>query len=37
MSDAESVANAVRLQLDALTYNLADFMRTLALPKAVAH
>jgi hypothetical protein len=30
------VANAVRLQLHALTYNLANFMRTLALPEAVA-
>ena len=27
-------ANAVRLQLHALAYNLGDFMRTLALPKA---
>ena len=26
------VANAVRLQLHALAYNLANFMRTLALP-----
>jgi len=26
-------ANAVRLQLHALTYNLANFMRTLAMPK----
>lgn len=30
-------ANAVRLQLHALAYNLANFMRTLALPKAVQH
>ena len=30
-------ANAVRLQLHALAYNLAHFMRTLALPEAVAH
>ena len=30
------VANAVRLQLHALAYNLANFMRTLALPEAVA-
>ncbi len=30
-------ANAVRLQLHALAYNLANFMRTLALPEAVAH
>ncbi len=29
--------NAVRLQLHALAYNLANFMRTLALPKAVEH
>ncbi len=29
--------NAVRLQLHALTYNLANFMRTLALPKEVEH
>src|ERR1700694_540049 len=29
-------ANAVRLQLHALAYNLANFMRTLALPEAVA-
>ena len=28
-------ANAVRLQLHALAYNLSNFMRTLALPKAV--
>jgi hypothetical protein len=28
-------ANAVRLQLHALAYNLGNFMRTLALPKAV--
>ena len=27
--------NAVRLQLHALAYNLANFMRTLALPKEV--
>ncbi len=32
-----SAANAVRLQLDALAYNLANFMRTLALPEAVKH
>jgi hypothetical protein len=30
-------ANAVRLQLHALAYNLANFMRTLVLPEAVAH
>jgi len=29
-------ANAVRLQLHALVYNLANFMRTLALPEAAA-
>ena len=29
-------ANAVRLQLHALAYNLANFLRTLALPRAVA-
>ena len=29
--------NAVRLQLHALAYNLANFMRTLALPKKVEH
>ena len=29
--------NAVRLQLHALSYNLANFMRTLALPKEVEH
>ncbi len=29
-------ANAVRLQLHALTYNIANLMRTLALPEAVA-
>ena len=29
--------NAVRLQLHALTYNLANFMRTLALPREVEH
>ena len=30
-------ANAVRLQLFALAYNLANFLRSLALPDAVAH
>jgi len=30
-------ANAVRLQLHALAYNLANFLRTLALPEAVEH
>jgi hypothetical protein len=29
--------NAVRLQLHALAYNLANFVRTLALPAAVRH
>jgi hypothetical protein len=29
--------NAVRLQLYALAYNLANFMRTLALPEEVEH
>ena len=29
--------NEVRLQLHALAYNLGNFMRTLALPKAVEH
>ena len=28
-------ANAVRLQLHALAYNLPNFLRTLALPKAI--
>ena len=31
------VANAVRLQLHALAYNLANFLRTLALPEALKH
>ncbi len=30
-------ANAVRLQLHALAYNIDNFLRTLALPEAVAH
>src|SRR5712675_1896601 len=30
-------ANAVRLQLHALAYNLGNFLRTLALPEAVSH
>ncbi len=30
-------SGAVRLQLHALAYNLANFMRTLALPKEVEH
>jgi Transposase DDE domain group 1 len=29
--------NAVRFQLHALAYNLADFLRTLALPEEVEH
>jgi len=29
----ELIANAVRLQLHALAYNLGNFMRTLAMPK----
>ena len=29
--------NAIRLQLHALPYNLANFMRTLALPKEAEH
>jgi hypothetical protein len=33
--DIRTTANAVRLQLHALAYNLANFMRTLALPEAV--
>jgi hypothetical protein len=30
-------ANAVRLQLHALAYNLANFLRTLTMPEAVSH
>jgi len=30
-------ANAVRLQLHALAYNLGNFMRTLAMPKTQSH
>ncbi|MBP7650060.1 MAG: transposase, partial [Phenylobacterium sp.] len=30
-------ANAVRLQLHALAYNLANFLRTLTLPNEVSH
>ena len=37
LSCCSFTANAVRLQLHALAYNLANFMRTLALPEAVAH
>ena len=35
MSCHRFAANAVRLQLHALAYNLANFLRTLALPEAV--
>jgi Transposase DDE domain group 1 len=35
LSCRSMVANAVRLQLHALAYNLANFMRTLALPEQV--
>jgi hypothetical protein len=37
LSCCSFAANAVRLQLHALAYNLANFMRPLALPEAVAH
>ncbi len=37
LSCCSFAGNAVRLQLHALAYNLANFMRTLALPEAVAH
>ena len=37
MSCRNFKANAVRLQLHALAYNLGNFMRTLALPEDVAH
>ena len=30
-------SNVVRLQIHAVSYNLANFIRTLALPEAVAH
>jgi Transposase DDE domain group 1 len=36
LSCCSFAANAVRLQLHAMAYNLANFMRTLALPVAVA-
>ena len=36
LSCCSFAANAVRLQLHAQAYNLANFMRTLALPEAVA-
>ena len=37
LSCCSFAANAVRLQLHALAYNLTNFMRTLALPEAVRH
>ncbi len=37
LSCCSFAANAIRLQLHALAYNLANFMRTLALPEPVAH
>lgn len=37
LSCCSFAANAVRLQLHAPAYNLANFMRTMALPEAVAH
>jgi hypothetical protein len=37
LSCCSFAANAVRLQLHALAYNLGNFLRTLALPEAVAH
>ena len=37
LSCRSMVANAVRLQLHALAYNLANFLRTLALPGEVEH
>src|SRR5271167_4457748 len=37
LSCCSFAANAVRLQLHAWAYNLANFMRTLALPDAVKH
>jgi len=37
LSCCSFAANPVRLQLHALAYSLANFMRTLALPEAVAH
>ena len=37
LSCCSFVAYAVQIQLHALAYNLANFMRTLALPEAVAH
>ena len=37
LSCGRFAANAVRLQLHALAYNLANFLRTLALPQEVSH
>ena len=37
LSCTRFAANAVRLQLHALAYNLANFLRTLALPDEVKH
>jgi hypothetical protein len=37
LSCCSFAANAVRLQLHALAYNLANFLRTLALPETVSH
>ena len=37
LSCSRFAANAVRLQLHALAYNLANFLRTLALPEEVKH
>jgi len=37
LSCCSFAANAVRLQLHALAYNLANFMRTLALPETIKH
>jgi hypothetical protein len=37
LSCCSFAANAVRLQLHALAHNLANFMRTLALPETIAH
>jgi hypothetical protein len=37
LSCCSFAANAVQLQVHALAYNLANFMRMLALPEAVKH
>ena len=37
LSGCSFAVNAVRLQLHALAYNLANFLRRLALPKPVRH